>query len=240
MEHSSEPNIKKILIDFSEYERLKHIESKYIELQNHQKKESFNQIGKGNPDSNDDEEDDDDDNISNNLYPPYVTKESKIKHFPSVNYDSQITKNDLNDAFDENRLLALIPKRFRKNAKTLLTEFNKRADEITWNSSGTIFINQTALPSSNIYIFFPLLFKKQPPKVLGFNEFLQKIKDMGLSDLVLTKAQLDSYETNNIITHDPLTSKKIENPNDFGSGSKDLISPKSEKQVNIPWWYIGD
>jgi hypothetical protein len=35
---------------------------------------------------------------------------------------------------DERRLLTLVPKGHKKNAKILLQEFNERGSELTWNS----------------------------------------------------------------------------------------------------------
>ena len=81
----------------------------------------------------------------------------------------------------ENRLLLFIPKGEKKRAKQLLSEFDQRPNELTWNSEGIIFVDQVSIPLSNIYTFFPLLFKKKQPKNMpGFEDFVAKIKQMGL------------------------------------------------------------
>lgn len=150
MEHSNEPSILKILIDVSEYERLKHIEAKYIEIQ-HSTPKSENQIGKG-----------DDIGQTSLLIPPTVGSEFvEETKFNPIHYNVPVNKSDLNSTFDEKRLLTFVPKNHIKTAKFLLKEFEKRGDELTWNSSGTIFIQKIALPGSNIFNLFPLLFKKK-------------------------------------------------------------------------------
>ena len=62
--------------------------------------------------------------------------------------------------------MKLVPPRYRRQAITLLQQFNIRGDELTWNSDGVIFVNQTSLPQSDIYILFPYLFKMKHPKTL--------------------------------------------------------------------------
>ena len=82
---------------------------------------------------------------------------------------------------DENRLLLFIPKGEKKRAKQLLSEFDQRPNELTWNSEGIIFVDQVSIPLSYIYTFFPLLFKKKQPKNMpGYEDFVAKIKQMGL------------------------------------------------------------
>ena len=90
---------------------------------------------------------------------------------------------------DEEKLLRLVPTRFRPQAKILLRQFNQRGTELTWNSDGIIFKDQTSIPESNIFTFFPYLFKmKHPKNMTGFDDFIQKINEMGLSNLILQKA----------------------------------------------------
>jgi hypothetical protein len=89
---------------------------------------------------------------------------------------------------DEQRLLKLIPARHRKQASTLLNQFNKRGNELTWNSDGVILIDQTSIPNSDIYLLFPYLFKMKHPKNLtGFEDFQKKIYEMGLDHLIVKR-----------------------------------------------------
>ncbi len=41
---------------------------------------------------------------------------------------------------DERRLLTLVPKGHKKNARILLKEFDERGNELTWNSGFTYLI----------------------------------------------------------------------------------------------------
>ena len=82
-----------------------------------------------------------------------------------------------------------MPSRFRRQANTLLEQFNIRGDELTWNSDGVIFIDQVSIPNSDIFILFPYLFKTKHPKDLqGFDDFIDKITQLGLSHLIVKKS----------------------------------------------------
>lgn len=84
-----------------------------------------------------------------------------------------------------------MPKGLKKNAQHLLEEFDKRGNELTWNSSGTIFVDQVAIPGSNLFTVFPLLFKvRRSEKLIGLNELIQKINDMGLSSYIVNENNL--------------------------------------------------
>lgn len=149
------------------------------------------------------------------LLPPVAEVESTTKH-PDLLFPSLIKKDDLNDEFDEIQLLNLINSKNKSKAKHLLEEFDKRGNELTWNSSGVLFIDQDAVPNTNFFILFPLLFKRfTKNKVPGLSELILKINQMGLGDFISHK-----------------------NP-------KKSITKLSEdfnldKESNIPWWYIGN
>ena len=81
-----------------------------------------------------------------------------------------------------------MPQKYRKKAKSLLQHFNSRGNELTYDSSGVIYIDSIAIPNSDIFVYFPYLFKAKRRKDLhGFADFVQKIIDMGLSDLIFQK-----------------------------------------------------
>jgi hypothetical protein len=125
-----------------------------------------------------------------NLTPPStsVVVNPNTESSSAVHYDNPIRKNDFNDIFDEKRLLRLTPKKFRKNGEELLKQFVSRGSELNWDSSGTIYIDGTSIPESDIFILFPCLFRsKKPKKLEGFVEFFNKIIEMGLSDLLSQK-----------------------------------------------------
>ncbi len=116
-------------------------------------------------------------------------------------------------------MLKLIPKGNKKPAKLLLNEFNARGNELTWNSNGTLFINQVSIPGSNMYFLFPLLFKKKRSSDLpGLVQLISKINDMGLGDFINNtqlKKNQSSFSTRN-------------------------VSEKDNPSINeTKWWYIG-
>jgi len=53
-------------------------------------------------------------------------------------------------------------------------------------SDGIVFINQTAIPGSNIFEIFPFVFKSHKPKSIpGLIDFVTKIVEMGLENLIV-------------------------------------------------------
>ena len=78
-----------------------------------------------------------------------------------------------------------MPQKYQKKASQLLKEFNVRGNELTYDSSGVIYIDGVSIPHSDIFVLFPYLFKaKRRKNLTGFDNFFQKIADMGLLDLV--------------------------------------------------------
>ncbi len=115
--------------------------------------------------------------------------------------------------------MLLVPKGFKKNAKHLLEEFDKRGNELTWNSSGTIFIDQVSIPGSNLFTLFPLLFKlRRSEQLIGLADLIQKINDMGLSSYIVNK---------NNFKKKPI--KTFKESNKKGDGQSD----------DFPWYYLG-
>jgi hypothetical protein len=114
-----------------------------------------------------------------------------------IGYDNQITAGDENDCFDEEKLLKLIPQEYRPKAETLLNEFDSRGNELTWNPSGIIFIDQVPIPNSNIYHILPSVYKKRhPTKVIpGLEEFISKVSVMGYGNLINLKVRHSKVKT---------------------------------------------
>lgn len=151
------------------------------------------------------------------LLPPILSKSTDIVTKSDDVFNAPVFKNDTNDVFDESRLLGFVPKSKRKQAQELLKLFDKYASEITWNSSGIIYIEQVAIPNSNIFITFPYLFKASVPKNLpGFKELVQKIVDLGFGHLISFK-----HSKTNKIAQVPPTNLNLPN------------------EENVPWWYLG-
>ena len=109
-------------------------------------------------------------------------------------------------------------KKYQKSASSLLQHFNSRPNEITYDSSGTIYIDTVAIPNSDIFVCFPYLFKAKHRKDLsGFNDFKQKINDMGLNHLIFRTEKNYQLETNS---------------------SKEQKQTHSKKDKEINWWFI--
>jgi hypothetical protein len=145
---------------------------------------------------------------------PTVVIESVPNTTPPLNFSVPLENTDLNDSFDERRLLQDIPKRSKKNASMLLKVFDERPNEITWDSSGNIYINEAVIPNANIFKLFPFLFRKKNPKNLpGMLDFVNKLQAMGLSHLISC----------NLKTNTPTL-------------EHDRVKPSSSDK----WWFLGE
>ena len=83
-----------------------------------------------------------------------------------------------------------------------------------------IFVDGVSIPNSDIFVLFPYLFKaKRRKNLIGFNDFFQKITDMGLLDLVYKR------EVN---YHIPTNDRNLQES--FKKTKKD------ESDVN--WWFL--
>ena len=123
-----------------------------------------------------------------NLSLPSTSVIGTVDTTPPLPFDIKRLKNDFNDSFDEKQLMKCVPTKFKKQAVTLLKQFNECGDELTWNSDGVIFVDQISIPQSNIFELFPYLFKIKHPKNLeGIDDFVQKIEEMGLGHLIHSK-----------------------------------------------------
>ena len=132
---------------------------------------------------------------------------------PPTHFSNPLFENDLNDSFDENALLKRVPKLFKKKASLLLKAFDERANEITWDAAGNIYIDEQVLPNANIYQLFPYLFRKKSPKNLqGLSDLVQKLNTMGLSHLFNCKVE----------------KLKV---------ASQVLSGEGESETN--WWYLG-
>ena len=142
---------------------------------------------------------------------PTITSEVVTNHSPPPpTFGSVIKQNDLADQFDSKRLLSHIPKRFKHQAEVLVKAFDERAEEFTFDTNGTIFIDATSLPGSNIFLIFPALFKatKGRAKLPGFEEAVQKLTDMGLAHLIVRHNFQPRVKKPNISQEPPSTTLK--------------------------------
>ena len=151
--------------------------------------------------------------------PTLATGEDEPTDPPKL-YDFTLTKSDLNDRADEKKVLHCVPKRHWPNAIRLIQAFEQNPTSLTYDCSGTIYVDQTAIPESNIYLFMPQLFKKKVSHLPGFADFVAKISDMGLQHLI-------AYQPKAVKL---ISTKKVGN----GETASFSADPKNDN-----WWYIG-
>jgi hypothetical protein len=132
-------------------------------------------------------------------------------------YDHKLIKTDLNDQKDTLKVLTKVPKKHWNNAIRLLESFEERSGEISYDCMGTIYVNEEAIPNSNIFELMPYLFKKQTPKLPGFLDFINKIDEMNLQHLIV-------YRPKEV----RLVSKK---------STQSVTDNNSNPSTN--WWYLG-
>ena len=121
--------------------------------------------------------------------PPTIVNSNSSAPFQ---YDAHIRKTDLNDKFDRKKLISKIPKHSRTEAVELLNKIEERSSELSFDSQGIIFIDGVALPQSDAFHFFPLLYRKRIPKgVHGFDDFVTKLQSMGLQNLFNKKKHIE-------------------------------------------------
>jgi len=140
--------------------------------------------------------------------------------FPPVEH-VEIIKSRLNDDFDVKKLLDAVPAEHLEKAETLLKKLDDFPNELTWDSSGTIYIDQHSLPESNIYDLFPLLFKKVAyvHKVLNLREVASKISSLGLGYLI-----------NSRLTSGLSRKRTLANHNEMFEKTK----------LRTNWWFLGN
>jgi len=146
---------------------------------------------------------------------PTITSIAQPKSAELNRYDVVIEKSDLNDKFDEKKLLKRVPKEKRSLAIELLKDIESRPSELTFDSNGIVFIDEISVPGTNIFKLFPLLFQKQVrKKFTGFDEVSNKITEMGLGHLI-------QHSSKNRLAK-----------------SLDKALASTHKQEDDQWWYL--
>lgn len=117
---------------------------------------------------------------------PEPISEDTVKPIDVQPTSSIVHKSDLSDNFDDQNLIQLVSPPFKEKAKKLLDELQKHSSDLTWTSKGTIFIDQTSLPESNIFELFPKLFQTvaQPGKFMYLLDVATKIASIGLGKYI--------------------------------------------------------
>jgi|FrelakmetLWP11LW_1041352.scaffolds.fasta_scaffold09923_2 hypothetical protein len=101
-----------------------------------------------------------------------------------------VKKNDQNSIFDEDFLIEKIAPSLQKKAKLLIDAFNKNPQQVSWNETGELMINEQGVPNANIYQLLPAVFKSSTVKnrtLPGFIEFVTQIGTMGLGKIISPK-----------------------------------------------------
>lgn len=191
-------------------ETINHLKDYIENLEKELKSKNLSQIGSG---AND---------LLSQLPDPIasVDEQQQIDQFRPVS-SVTIDKSKLNDDFDDQRLLSNIPSAFLPRATKLIHELNNRPSDISWDTSGVIFLDQKSLPDSDIYYLFPRLFRKiaSPDKIIHLQEIATKIATMGLGYLINKRLTAGLNRTKPLPNHDELQQKMANSVN---------------------WWYIGD
>ena len=127
--------------------------------------------------------------------PTVVSTDSTPNTRPPDHFSNPIFTIKSNDSFDEKHLLKKVPKPFQNNAALLLKAFDERPNELTWDSSGNVYINEQSVPNCNMFNIFPYLFRKRSPRTLtGIADVLLQLKQMGLSHLVQKNTKVEKKE----------------------------------------------
>lgn len=153
----------------------------------------------------------------NSSQPPLEVTQTAANTTPPLETGFSIKKSEPNDIFDKVQLLSLVPRRSKRDAESLITFMSQKPELITFNSTGTLFIDNESIPNSHIHILFPLLFKTgKHDHIPGYCELVDKILELGLRSLIKSK----KTET-----------CKIRKPDFEGEGS--------EGDLGSDWFYLG-
>lgn len=130
------------------------------------------------------------------------------------------TNSKPNNDIDENILIKKVPQRFHPRAKQLLAKLLSDPNEVSFDPSGTLIIDNESIPNSNLFVIFPKLYVGSVrQKIPGFQELLNKIAELDLAPLI-NKKITKGFSTSKVISNRPELLKKI----------------KENKQ----WWLIGE
>ena len=131
-----------------------------------------------------------------------------------------IHKSREHDQFDHSAIVKKLPKLYQDRALKLLEVFDNHESQLTFNESGTLFINGAAVSGSNFFQMLPHLFGSRPKRVLpGFNQLVTQISSMGYGKLI-NGSLLRGLHRTNLIPNSPELMKEI------------------QKKSN--WYYLGE
>ncbi len=242
MESDEDPLLVKFLISSLEFEKLKYYESKCQQLSAELEKlklDKSEQVGGGKfvVESN----------AIDSLETPAL-KEIKDSEDTLINYSVPIVKNQDYDDYDESALLHLIAPKDQFKAKFLLQQIKDRGSELTWNSSGVVFINKISIPNSNVFVLYPHLFQNTLPRleIPGLKEVVKKLEIMGLAQYIglhlpstdLIQGSGLSIEKATLQSKDENTQQAIDNNIPNENEEKPIPEPAAELTENSSWWFL--
>jgi len=108
------------------------------------------------------------------------------------NFDEQppsatniLKKPNEHNQFDDNFLIQKVSPKNRPKALKVLEAINARGNNITWNSSGNVIIDNQGIPNSNISQLLNEVFKGNPNKKMpGILEFVNELAALGEGHLL--------------------------------------------------------
>ena len=116
---------------------------------------------------------------------PDLPGDNHIENTPLLFTPIVMHKTREHDQFDHGALIAKLPKLYQERAIKLLEVFDNHESQLTFNETGTLFINGLAIPLSNFFLMLPHLFGPKPKRVMpGFDALVTQICSMGYGKLI--------------------------------------------------------
>lgn len=115
---------------------------------------------------------------------PEVPEEVDLPNDPPLSFGVTQRKSVLHDDIDDANLILSVPEKYQEKASKLLKLLNKDSLTFSYNSKGEVYIDQTSVPNSDMFIIFPELFERKQKSVPGLSEVATKIAFLGLGHLI--------------------------------------------------------
>lgn len=147
-----------------------------------------------------------------------IPQQTAINITPPIPAENVTEKSHLQDMFDNQKLLASVPKEYHSKALKLLQSINNLPMEISFTSDGDVYIDNKSIAEANFFKIFPALYTKSKTNIPGLSEVTTKLASLNLGHL-FHKGML----------------KVFKRPKSY---KFDLLSAHTQTSKN--WWYIGE
>ena len=97
-------------------------------------------------------------------------------------------KNVLFNKFDESDLISGLKNFQKKKAEAILNVLKSQPDQLSFDTNGVVFIEGRSIPDSNIKEYLNALFTGGKKSNSGFQDFVIKLQQMGLSQYISKKS----------------------------------------------------